>query len=200
MALRVKGDILWGILVAAIAAVCSLDQASTGIVAAPNFSTFLARSDVATKSAQQHGISRSSRDAHGRRLRILLTDFFDTIGTTVAVGEQAGFVGPDARSPAASHPRSRRCRGGRRLVRCKLDHEYIESASVAEGGAPASCRSSWPCSSRSRRSSRDHPDDRAVFNVGMTPLRRVRRLRLQGPSRPLQRLPVTAGALIVVAS
>ncbi len=94
MALKVKGDILWGILVAAATAFfLGVTSAPSAFFAAPDFSTFFApfqRVDgsIALWHALAPGLLFSI-------FAIMLTDFFDTMGTVVAVGEQAGFVDKD---------------------------------------------------------------------------------------------------------
>ena len=136
MAAKVKGDILWGILAATAAAlllgVTSVPQAA---FAAPDFSTFWAPfQQVNGKIALLHALT----PALGFTIfAIMLTDFFDTMGTVVAVGEQAGFVNKDGTvrdikrillvdSGAAAA-------GG--LFGASSITTYIESAAgVAEGG------------------------------------------------------------------
>ena len=137
MALKIKGDILWGILVATAAAlalgVTSLPQGS--IMGALDFSTFFAPFQQV-----EGGLALTQVFTPGLLLlvfAIMLTDFFDTMGTVVAVGEQAGFVGDDGKVPgirgiltvdsiAASV-------GG--MFGASSITTYIESAAgVAEGG------------------------------------------------------------------
>ncbi|HCC48253.1 MAG TPA: NCS2 family permease [Elusimicrobia bacterium] len=94
MAARVKGDILWGIVTATAAAlllgVTAVPQSALG---APSFVTFFAPfQQVNGQMALLHALT----PALGFTIfAIMLTDFFDTMGTVVAVGEQAGFVNPD---------------------------------------------------------------------------------------------------------
>lgn len=94
MAAKVKGGILWGIITAAAAAllmgVTSVPQSA---FAAPNFGTFFApfqqvNGQLALVQALAPGLLFAI-------FAIMLTDFFDTMDTVVAVGEQAGFVGHD---------------------------------------------------------------------------------------------------------
>ena len=140
MALGVKGDILWGILVAAVASVLlGLTTVPSSFVALPNFSTFWAPFQMVGKPGQQ---SMAITQVLTPTLlvavfAILLTDFFDTIGTTVAVGEQAGFVGPDGKVPGLRRilgvDGAAAAVGG--LFGASSITTYIESASgVAEGG------------------------------------------------------------------
>jgi len=136
MASKVKGDILWGILAASAAAlalgVTAVPQAA---FAAPDFSTFFAPFQVV---AGKPALYAAFTPALGFTIfAILLTDFFDTMGTVVAVGEQAGFVNKDGSvrdirkillvdSAAAAT-------GG--LFGASSITTYIESAAgVAEGG------------------------------------------------------------------
>jgi AGZA family xanthine/uracil permease-like MFS transporter len=94
MALKVKGDILWGILVAAAAAfLLGVASAPASFFRAPDFGTFFApfqavNGSLAVTQALAPGLLFAI-------FAIMLTDFFDTMGTVVAVGEQAGFVGKD---------------------------------------------------------------------------------------------------------
>lgn len=136
MAAKVKADILWGIIIAAIAAlllgVTAIPQSA---FAAPDFSTFFAPfQQVDGKMAVLHALTPALAFVI---FAIMLTDFFDTMGTVVAVGEQAGFVNPDGTvqdikkilmvdSAAAAT-------GG--LVGASSITTYVESAAgVAEGG------------------------------------------------------------------
>jgi len=140
MALGIKGDILWGILVAAIASVLlGLTKVPSSLVATPSFTTFFAPFQMVGKPGQQ---SMAITQILTPTLlvavfAILLTDFFDTIGTTVAVGEQAGFVGPDGKVPGLRRilgvDGAAAAVGG--LFGASSITTYIESASgVAEGG------------------------------------------------------------------
>ena len=136
MALKVKGDILWGILVATVAAVLlGVTKLPTAVLGAPDFSTFFAPfQQVKGGMALMQIFTPALLLA---LFAIMLTDFFDTMGTVVAVGEQAGFVDKDGRVPgiksilavdsiAASV-------GG--LFGASSITTYIESAAgVAEGG------------------------------------------------------------------
>ena len=136
MALRVRGAILWGLLVAAAAAMLlGLVHAPKALVARPQLETFFA-------PFQQVG----GRMAFLRLLEpalmmgvfaILLTDFFDTMGSVVAIGEQAGFVQPDGRIPEIQRiltvDASAAATGG--LFGCSSITCYIESAAgIAVGG------------------------------------------------------------------
>ncbi len=136
MALKIKGDILWGILVAWVAALLlGVTKLPSAVVSAPDFSTFFA-------PFQQVNGSMAVTQIFTPVLllalfAIMLTDFFDTMGTVVSVGEQAGFVDDEGKVPgiksilavdsvAASV-------GG--LFGASSITTYIESAAgVAEGG------------------------------------------------------------------
>ena len=137
MALKVKGDILWGILVATVAAlVLGVTKLPTAVVAAPDFSTFFAPFQAGVKGGLPI-LQIFTPVLLLAIFAIMLTDFFDTMGTVVAVGEQAGFVDKDGKVPgikgilavdsvAASV-------GG--LFGASSITTYIESAAgVAEGG------------------------------------------------------------------
>ena len=91
MAAKIKGDILWGIITAAAAAlllgVTAIPQSA---FAAPDFGTFFApfqtvNGHLALAQALAPGLLFAI-------FAIMLTDFFDTMGSVVAVGGQAGFV------------------------------------------------------------------------------------------------------------
>jgi adenine/guanine/hypoxanthine permease len=136
MALGIKGDILWGILVATAAALLlGVTSIPDKIFAAPDFSTFLAPFQQV-----KGGMAITQIFTPTLLLMvfaIMLTDFFDTMGTVISVGEQAGFVDKEGRVPgirgilvvdsiAASV-------GG--LFGASSITTYIESAAgVAEGG------------------------------------------------------------------
>lgn len=136
MALKVKGDILWGILVAWVAALLlGVTKLPTAVVGKPDFSTFFAPFQTVNGSM---AITQIFTPVLLLALfAIMLTDFFDTMGTVVSVGEQAGFVDKDGKVPgiksilavdsvAASV-------GG--LFGASSITTYIESAAgVAEGG------------------------------------------------------------------
>ncbi|HRY28635.1 MAG TPA: NCS2 family permease, partial [Elusimicrobiota bacterium] len=91
MALRVKGALLWGILSATGAALClRVTRPPTQIVGPLDFQTFFA-------PFQRVGGRMALGDVFTGLLlltvfSIMMTDFFDTMGTVVAVGEQGGFV------------------------------------------------------------------------------------------------------------
>jgi len=136
MALKIKGDILWGILVATVAALLlGVTKLPTAVLGTPDFSTFFAPfqqvdGKLALLSVFTPGLLLMV-------FAIMLTDFFDTMGTVLSVGEQAGFVDKDGKVPgiksiltvdsiAASI-------GG--LFGASSITTYIESAAgVAEGG------------------------------------------------------------------
>jgi len=137
MALKVKGDILWGILVATVAALLlGVTKLPTAFVGAPDFSTFFAPFQGGVKGGLPI-LQIFTPVLLLSVFAIMLTDFFDTMGTVVAVGEQAGFVDKDGKVPgikgiltvdsiAASV-------GG--LFGASSITTYIESAAgVAEGG------------------------------------------------------------------
>ena len=136
MAARVKGDILWGILAATAAAlllgVVAVPQAA---FSAPDFVTFFAPfQQVNGKLALAHALT----PALGFVIfAIMLTDFFDTMGTVVAVGEQAGFVEKDGSVKDIKKillvDSGAAVAGG--LLGASSITTYIESAAgVAEGG------------------------------------------------------------------
>jgi adenine/guanine/hypoxanthine permease len=137
MALKIKGDILWGILVATAAALLfKVTAFPTAIVAAPDFSTFFAPFQ-AVKGGGMAIMGIFTPMLLLMVFAIMLTDFFDTMGTVVAVGEQAGFVGPDGKVPGIRSillvDSAAAAVGG--LFGASSITTYIESAAgVAEGG------------------------------------------------------------------
>jgi adenine/guanine/hypoxanthine permease len=138
MALRIKGDILWGILVATAAAlVLGVTSLPGSVAAAPDFTTFFAPFQTPEGTDTIALLQIFTPVLLMAVFAIMLTDFFDTMGTVVAVGEQAGFVDTAGQVPgirgiltvdsvAAST-------GG--LFGASSITTYIESAAgVAEGG------------------------------------------------------------------
>jgi len=136
MALRIKGDILWGILVATIAAlllgVTSLPNAVFGPL---DFSTFFAPfQQVEGGIAVMQIFTPALLFAV---FAVMLSDFFDTMGTVISVGEQAGFTDADGNVPGVRNilmvDSAAAATGG--LFGASSITTYIESASgVAEGG------------------------------------------------------------------
>jgi len=136
MALKVKGDILWGILVATVAALLlGVTKLPSHIVATPDFSGFWAPFHTVEGGM---AITQIFTPVLLMALfAIMLTDFFDTMGTVVAVGEQAGFVGKDGKVPGIREilgvDSVAAAVGG--LFGASSITTYIESAAgVAEGG------------------------------------------------------------------
>lgn len=136
MALRIKGDILWGILVATVAALLlGVTKLPTSIVAAPDFSTFFAPFQNV-----KGGLAIAQIFTPALLLMvfaIMLTDFFDTMGTVISVGEQAGFLAEDGSVPGIRNILTvdsiAASVGG--LFGASSITTYVESAAgVAEGG------------------------------------------------------------------
>ena len=136
LALKVRGAILWSLLIATAAALAlGLAHPPKALAAAPRFDTFFA-------PFQQVG----GKLAFLRLLEpvllmgvfaILLTDFFDTMGSVVAIGEQAGFVDKSGRVPKIKRiltvDASAAATGG--LLGCSSITCYIESAAgISAGG------------------------------------------------------------------
>lgn len=128
---RVKGAFLIGILLATAAAVAAglvrLPATLVAPVRAAHFRTFFAL-DIA--GALRLGLL-------GTIFAFLVTDFFDTMGTVVAVGEQAGFMDAEGRVPRLKSvllvdSLGAVCGG---LFGCSSVTSYVESAAgVGEGG------------------------------------------------------------------
>jgi len=98
MSLRWKGSMLLGILSAGLAAMCmGMISPPSQIAAWPDFSTFFA--PFARIDGTLAIMKVFSPVLLMAVFAIMLTDFFDTMGTVVAVGEQAGFVDSQGRVP-----------------------------------------------------------------------------------------------------
>jgi AGZA family xanthine/uracil permease-like MFS transporter len=138
MALKVKGDILWGILVAAVAAlVLGVTELPSAIVGSPDFSTFMAPFQVPQGTDKLAILQIFTPGLLLLVFAVMLTDFFDTMGTVVAVGEQAGFVDDEGNVPGVrgilAVDSAAASVGG--LFGASSITTYIESAAgVAEGG------------------------------------------------------------------
>ena len=131
MVKKVKGAFLIGILLSTAAAiVAGLVRLPASLVAGVRpeyFRTFFAL-DIA--GALRLGLL-------GTIFAFLITDFFDTMGTVVAVGEQAGFMDADGRIPRLKNillvDSLAAVAGG--LFGCSSVTTYVESAAgVGEGG------------------------------------------------------------------
>ncbi|PKQ17300.1 MAG: NCS2 family permease [Actinobacteria bacterium HGW-Actinobacteria-7] len=141
MAFKVKGDILWGILVATVAAlVLHVTKLPTAIVAPLDFRTFGA--PFQTVEGGGMAILQLFTGALAPTLLLfvfatMLSDFFDTMGTVISIGEQAGFVDDEGKIPGIRNILTvdsvAAATGG--LFGASSITTYIESASgVAEGG------------------------------------------------------------------
>lgn len=132
MGKQVKGSILIGIafstILAVLAGLVDLPKGSwvTGI-RPEYFQTFFA---LDLKGALSWGLAATI-------FAFLITDFFDTMGTVFAIGEEAGFVGKDGKLPRLKKvllvDSLAAVVGG--LFGCSSVTTYVESASgVGEGG------------------------------------------------------------------
>jgi len=138
MALKVKGSILWGIIVAAVAAlVFKVTALPTSVVAPLDFATFFApfQTPEGTDSIALLQVFTPAMLLFV--FALMLTDFFDTMGTVLSVGEQAGFVDEQGKVPGIRNilavDSGAAVVGG--LFGASSITTYIESASgVAEGG------------------------------------------------------------------
>jgi AGZA family xanthine/uracil permease-like MFS transporter len=100
MAFKVKGDILWGILVATVAALLlGVTKLPTAVVAPLDFRTFAAPFQTVTMASGTSGMALLQLFTGVLAPTLLLfvfatmlSDFFDTMGTVISIGEQAGFV------------------------------------------------------------------------------------------------------------
>jgi xanthine/uracil/vitamin C permease (AzgA family) len=136
MAFRIKGDILWGISIATAAALLfGVTSLAVRRGRPPDFSTFFAPFQQVEGGIALLQIFTPALLV--ALFAIMLTDFFDTMGTVVAVGEQAGFVKPDGTVPGIRDISivDSAAASGRRAFRCELDHDLHRVRSgVAEGG------------------------------------------------------------------
>ncbi len=136
MAAKIMGDILWGILTATLAALLlGVASAPASAFAPPDFSTFFAPFQYVNGSP---ALFQALTPALGFVIfALMLTDFFDTMGTVVAVGEQAGFVNKDGSVKDINKillvDSAAAVTGG--LFGASSITTYVESAAgVAEGG------------------------------------------------------------------
>ncbi|NTW27831.1 MAG: NCS2 family permease [Coriobacteriia bacterium] len=103
MAFKVKGDILWGILVATAAALLlHVTKLPSSIVAPLDFRTFGA--PFQTVDGGGMAILQVFSGALAPTLLLfvfatMLSDFFDTMGTVLSIGEKAGFVDEHGKVP-----------------------------------------------------------------------------------------------------
>jgi len=141
MALGVKGDILWGILVATAAALLlGVTVLPKTVIAPLDFSTFFAPFQVVESASGQTSMAILQILTPALLFAVfavMLTDFFDTMGTVISVGEQAGFTQPDGTVPGIRNvlavDSAAASVGG--LFGASSITTYIESAAgVAEGG------------------------------------------------------------------
>ena len=136
MVLKVAGDILWGMLVAALAAVLlGVVKMPHGFVGTLDFSGFMAPFHIVNGKFALLGILTPTLLA--AVFSIMLTDFFDTMGTVVAVSEQAGFLTKNGKVPGIRNilivDSIGAAVGG--LFGASSITTYVESAAgVAEGG------------------------------------------------------------------
>ena len=94
---KVKGFILWGIIIAALCGIpLGVTQLPTGLVQLPDFSTFGAPFQAADDGS---GMAILKVFVNPTLLvfvfSIMLSDFFDTMGTAVAVAKQGDFLDDD---------------------------------------------------------------------------------------------------------
>jgi AGZA family xanthine/uracil permease-like MFS transporter len=139
MALKVKGDILWGILVATVAAlVIGVTKMPEGSLVGPlDFSTFMAPFQMPDGTDSIAVLQIFTPALLFAVFAVMLSDFFDTMGTVISVGEQAGFTDADGSVPGIRNillvDSAAAATGG--LFGASSITTYIESAAgVAEGG------------------------------------------------------------------
>jgi len=146
MAFKVKGDILWGILVATAAALLlGVTKLPVGSwISELHFGTFAAPFQNVTMASGASGMAVMQLFTGALAPTLLLfvfatmlSDFFDTMGTVISVGEQAGFVDEKGQVPGINRilmvDSAAAAVGG--FFGASSITTYIESASgVAEGG------------------------------------------------------------------
>jgi len=136
--LKLKGDILWGILVAAIAALLfKVTSLPTSIVAPLDFRTFMAPFQTPEGTSSIALLQVFTPTLLLFVFALMLTDFFDTMGTVLSIGEQAGFVDDEGKVPGIRNILAvdsvAASVGG--LFGASSITTYVESAAgVAEGG------------------------------------------------------------------
>jgi AGZA family xanthine/uracil permease-like MFS transporter len=149
VARRVRGGLLVGIVLTTVLAVAlnglfagwkgfatpGAAQIPSGIVQAPDFSTF-GRLDFGLFA--KLGVLAAVLAVFS----LMLSDFFDTMGTIIGVGGKGGFIGPDGRLPRADRvllvDSLGAAFGG--VANSSSNTTYIESAAgVAEGGRTGLC-------------------------------------------------------------
>jgi len=136
MAFKVKGDILWGIIVATIAALfLGVTKLPTGVMAPLDFRTFGAPFQTVNGSLAVMQVFTPALLL--MVFATMMSDFFDTMGTVISIGEQAGFVDKDGQIEGVSKilvvDSLAAAVGG--FFGASSITTYIESASgVAEGG------------------------------------------------------------------
>lgn len=103
MAKKVKGSILIGIVASTIFAIpLGVAQLPTSIVSMPNsesFSTLFATFQTNPATGSPYVMQVLSLSMLGTIFAFLVTDFFDTMGTVVAIGGQAGFLDKQGKLP-----------------------------------------------------------------------------------------------------
>jgi AGZA family xanthine/uracil permease-like MFS transporter len=103
MAKRVKGSILIGILASTIVAiplgVTSLPASIVSMPGAGSFSTLFATFQTNPATGAPYIMQVLSLGMLGTIFAFLVTDFFDTMGTVVAIGGQAGFLDKNGKLP-----------------------------------------------------------------------------------------------------
>jgi len=136
MAFKVRGDILLGMAVATVVAlILGVVELPSAVIGTLDFSTFMAPfQQVEGGMALAQIFTPTLLVAV---FAIMLTDFFDTMGTVVAIGEQASFLEADGSVPGAKKILAvdsvAAVTGG--LFGASSITTYIESAAgVAEGG------------------------------------------------------------------
>lgn len=135
-ALKVKGDVLIGIVAATAASLAlGVSEMPTGIFQTPDFSTLFA--PFQQVNGQMALMQIFTPILLLTMFSILMTDFFDTMGTLVGVGEEAGFVDEDGNVEDVRKmlivDSSAAAVGG--LMGASSITSYIESASgVGDGG------------------------------------------------------------------
>ena len=138
MALKVKGDILWGIVVAAVAALLfKVTSLPTSVVAPLDFRTFFAPFQTPEGTQSIALLQVFTPTLLLFVFAVMLTDFFDTMGTVLSIGEQAGFVDDKGKVPGIrgilAVDSAAAAVGG--LFGASSITTYVESAAgVAEGG------------------------------------------------------------------
>jgi AGZA family xanthine/uracil permease-like MFS transporter len=131
MAYKVKGSLLIGIVGSTVLAIIlGVTKMPASLVSLPTAASFATIGKLDFSVIAKPAL-------YAMIFSLLVTDFFDTMGTVVAVGHEGGFVGKDGQVPGTKRillvDSIAAATGG--LLGCSSNTTYVESAAgVGEGG------------------------------------------------------------------